>query len=120
MPMQHSALPTLSWSAAHQLYELSEGRPGEPLPLASEGPAWFAWLDQVSSFAFHGQSGSFTARKETKQRGALYWYAYRKTQGKLVKKYLGKTASLSLARLEQVAGGLPAERTPAASTPAPA
>jgi LuxR family maltose regulon positive regulatory protein len=104
--MQHIASPTLSWSAAHQAYEFSEGKPGEPLRLTSEGPAWFAWLDSVSSFAFHGQSGSFTARKETKQRGAGYWYAYRKTQGTLAKKYLGKTASLTLVQLEQVAVAL--------------
>ncbi len=56
--MQHITSPTLSWSAARQVYELSEGKPGESLHLTSEGPAWFAWLDSVPSFAFHGQSGS--------------------------------------------------------------
>src|SRR6516164_2720195 len=109
--MQHMASPTLSWSAAHQVYELSADQRREQLHLTSEGPAWFAWLDEVSSFAFHGQRGSYTARKESKQRGAGYWYAYRKTQGKLVKKYLGKTADLTLARLEEVAGVLHAART---------
>ena len=120
--MQHITSPTLSWSAAHQVYELSAGKLCEQLPLTIEGPAWFAWLDSVSSFAFHGQSGSYTARKETKQRGALYWYAYRKTQGTLAKKYLGKTAALTLARLEHVAGVLHAAGATAASTrePAPA
>ena len=118
--MQHIDLPTVSWSTAHQIYELSEGKPGEPLRLTSAGPAWFAWLDAVSSFAFQGQGGSFTVRKETKQRGAGYWYAYRKTQGKLAKKYLGKTASLSLVRLEEVAGLLHADRATAASVPEPA
>jgi LuxR family maltose regulon positive regulatory protein len=120
--MQHIASPTLSWSAAQQVYELSAGKLCEQLPLTIESPAWFAWLDEVSSFAFHGQSGSYTARKETKQRGAVYWYAYRKTQGKLAKKYLGKTADLTLARLEHVAGVLHANRATGASTrePAPA
>ena len=84
-----------------------------------EDPAWFAWLDAVSSFAFHGQSGSFTARKETKQRGAEYWYAYRKREGTLAKKYLGKTADLTFARLEDVAGVLHADRATAARTPSP-
>jgi len=93
--MQHIASPTLSWSAAHQVYELSDGKLYEQLQLTIDGPTWFAWLDEVSSFAFRGQSGSYTARKETKQRGAVYWYAYRKTQGKLAKKYLGKTADLT-------------------------
>ncbi len=114
--MPHVALPTLFWSVAHQVYELSEGKLCEQLHLTSEGPAWFAWLDEVSSFAFQGQRGSYTARKETKQRGALYWYAYHKTQGKLTKKYLGKTADLTLARLERVAGVLHADRATAAST----
>ena len=118
--MQHIPSPTLSWSAAHQAYELSAGKLCEQRHLTIEDPAWFAWLDEVSSFAFHGQSGSYTARKETKQRGAVYWYAYRKTQGKLAKKSLGKTADLTLARLEEVAGVLPADRATGASTPAPA
>ena len=114
--MQHIASPTLSWSAAHQVYELSDGKLCEQLHLMIEGPAWFAWLDEVSSFAFHGQSGSYLARKETKQRGAVYWYAYRKTRGKLAKKYLGNTADLTMARLEDVASVLHADRATAAST----
>ncbi len=118
--MQHIASPTLSWSAAHQVYELSAGQHREQLHLAVEGTVWFAWLDEVSSFAFHGQSGSYTARKETKQRGAVYWYAYRKTQGKLAKKYLGKTADLTLARLENVAAALHTERATAARMREPA
>jgi LuxR family maltose regulon positive regulatory protein len=113
-------LPTLSWSAAQQVYELFDEKLCEQLHLTSEGPAWFAWLDSVPSFAFHGQSGSYTARKETKQRGALYWYAYRKTQGKLAKKYLGKTADLTLARLEEVASVLHADRATTSSTQEPA
>lgn len=76
--MQHIASSTLSWSARRQAYELSDAKRREVLRMTSDDPAWFARLDEVSSFAFHGQSGSFTARKETKQRGAVYWYAYRK------------------------------------------
>jgi LuxR family maltose regulon positive regulatory protein len=122
MPMQHMASSTLSWSVVHQVYERSDAKLPEVLRLTSEDPAWFAWLDDVSSFAFQGQRGSFTARKETKQRGAVYWYAYRKREGKLAKKYLGKTADLTLARLEDVAGVLYADRATEAPTtdPAPA
>ena len=62
--MQHIASSTLSWSARHQVYELSDAKRREVLRLTSENPAWFAWLDEVSSFAFHGQSGlSRPARK---------------------------------------------------------
>ncbi len=118
--MQHIASSTLSWSAHHQVYELSDGQRSGQLHTMIEGPAWFAWLDAVSSFAFHGQRGSFTARKETKQRGAVYWYAYRKREGTLTKKYLGKTADLTFARLEDVAGVLHAERATGASANDPA
>jgi LuxR family maltose regulon positive regulatory protein len=79
-------------------------------------PAWFAWLAEVSSFAFAGQAGSYTARKEAVQRGDRYWYAYLRTGQKLAKKYLGKTADLTLARLEEVAGVLHADRATAALT----
>src|SRR5262249_7752983 len=50
-----------------------------------------------------GRQGAYTARKETKQRGESYWYAYRKRAGKLKKTYLGKSTDLTLARLEEVA-----------------
>ena len=35
------------------------------------------------------------------QRSERYWYAYLRTGHKLCKKYLGKTADLTLARLEE-------------------
>lgn len=118
--MQHMASSTLSWSVVHQVYERSDAKLPEVLRMTNEDPAWFAWLDEVSSFAFYGQRGSFTARKETKQRGAVYWYAYRKLEGKLAKKYLGKTADLTFARLEDVAGVLHADRATGAPTNDPA
>jgi hypothetical protein len=68
--MQHIASSTLSWSTVHQVYERSDAKRREVLRMTIEDPAWFVWLDEVSSFAFHGQSGSFTARKGTKQRGS--------------------------------------------------
>jgi LuxR family maltose regulon positive regulatory protein len=117
--MEHRATSTLSWSAPHQGYELFDPQRGEGLRLMGEDPAWFAWLEVVSSFAFHGQNGSFTARKETKQRGAGYWYAYRKREGIVAKTYVGKTADLTFARLEGAARVLQAPRASAARAPAP-
>jgi len=90
------------------------------LDVVPGSPAWFVWLAEVSSFAFSGQAGSYTARKEAAQRGDRYWYAYLRTGQKLAKKYLGKTADLTLARLEEVAGVLLAERDTAAHIPEPA
>src|SRR5207253_7948451 len=108
----------LAWSCSHQAYELYEGQRnnavgaypcGRPLlapesdrPLA-ESSEWFVWVSQVSSFSFHGQDGSYTARKECKQRGEGYWYAYARAGEKLTKRYLGKGTDLTLARLEHVA-----------------
>lgn len=74
--------------------------------LVADSPDWFTWLAKLSSFHFKGKSGHFTARQETKQRGDVYWYAYRKAHGHRLKRYLGPTAQLSLAKLEQTAGDL--------------
>jgi hypothetical protein len=77
---------TLACSPATEAYELYETRDRGVLPIVPDSPAWFAWLDQVSSFAF-----------------------------------VGKSADLSLARLEYIAGILhaqiAAQNPPAASLP---
>src|SRR6516165_82160 len=91
---------TLAWSSATETYELYKTHIREVLGIVPDSPAWFAWLEQVSFFAFVGKSGHFTARKEAKQRGGRYWSAYLATGEQLSKKYLGKTADLTLARLE--------------------
>lgn len=100
---------TLTWSAATQTYTLCRSHGSEVLPFAPDSPAWFALLSEISSFAFHGQSGSYTARQEKVQRGERYWYAYLRTGQKVRKKYLGKTADLTIARLEQIAHILQAD-----------
>jgi len=64
---------------------------------------WYDRLDQIASFGFEDQSGrSFTARREQREQ-QWYWYAYRKCGKKLRKVYLGKTAQLEPARLQQAA-----------------
>ncbi len=87
---------TLTWSSARETYELYQTRDQGRLSFIPGSPEWFAWLEQVSSFAFVGKSNHYTARKEAKQRGGRYWYAYLTTGEHLTKKYLGKTADLSL------------------------
>lgn len=117
--MQSLDSATLSWSEHLQVYELLVPTRQEVLRLPSEASAWFDWLEEVSSFAFHGQHGSFTARKETRQRGSGYWYAYRKREGSLAKKYLGRTSDLTFPRLEEIAGMLQTNSATVARPAAP-
>jgi hypothetical protein len=63
-------------------------------------------LEQFPSFAFYGARGNFTARRETRQRGGTYWTAYKKTDQKLQKAYLGKSSALNLEKLEATAAAL--------------
>src|SRR6266566_1179068 len=95
---------TLAWSPLHRAYELYKSQGNEALAIISASPVWLLWVGQTCSFAFHGQHGSYTARKERKQHGEEeYWYAYARVEGKLTKRYLGKSINLTLPRLEQVA-----------------
>ena len=113
MPQQ--AAYTLRWCEDDQAYHVSTGQENSPLDLVPESPAWEAWLQTISSFAFHGKVGSYTARKEHKGREG-YWYAYARVKGQVTKRYLGSSRDLTLARLEQVAQALavgqPTERQP--------
>jgi hypothetical protein len=71
--------------------------------------AWYAWLNEATSFSFESSEGTFTARKERVQRGGQYWKAYRHSGSKLLHTYLGKSEGLTLSRLTHVARTL-AER----------
>ena len=105
---------TLAWSPLHQAYELYKSQGNEALTIVSASPVWLLGVGQTCSFAFHGQYGSHTARKERKQRGEEgYWYAYARVGGKLTKRYVGRGCDLTPARLEQVAQEL--WRTPQAA-----
>ncbi len=74
--------------------------PEEPVPLGT--PQWFDWLREARSFTFAGATGSFTARHEQRS-GRRFWYAYRQRDGVLRKAYLGRSAEMTLQRLEQAA-----------------
>ncbi len=71
--------------------------------LAVSTASWYAWLEQASTFAFEGPTGTFTARKEPMKRGGAYWKAYRKRAGKLHRAYLGKSNEVTIERLQVVA-----------------
>src|SRR6266700_2933207 len=108
--MPKTARYTLTWTPVRQEYELHESQGRVAGEIVSECAAWFEWVSQVSSFAFHGRSGSYTAVKERKQRGGEYWYAYARVAGKMAKRYIGRDTCLKFSRLEEVAQELWFER----------
>jgi hypothetical protein len=63
-----------------------------------------AWLESIKSFRFEpsGDSKPYTVRLEA----SAYWYGCRKVAGKVRKKYIGKSSSLSVAKLEEIAEAL--------------
>ena len=93
---------------------------GSPDAVAVGSPAWFAWLEQASRFAFRGPTGTFTARHESHGRGA-YWRAYRTVGGRQRRAYLGRSADLTAERLRAVAAQLAtdsSDQQPSAIAPA--
>src|SRR6266545_1609119 len=82
-------------------------------------PAWYAWLDGATTFAFVGASGRFTARKERRRGANGYWKAYRKRAGVVRSAYLGKTSDLTLERLQGAAATLAEPSIPAGAARRP-
>jgi predicted ATPase/DNA-binding CsgD family transcriptional regulator len=76
-----------------------------PDPISIGTAAWYSWLEQHHSFTFETPRTTFTARKEQRP-GGWYWYAYRRSRGKLHSFYLGKSADLTLQRLHATAEAL--------------
>jgi LuxR family transcriptional regulator, maltose regulon positive regulatory protein len=87
--------------------------------LAVGSPGWFAWLadDAARSFSFRSAAGTYTARKERRQRGGAYWVAYRTAAGRQHKCYLGKAEELTLERLAEVAAALAGRVADSAALP---
>jgi LuxR family maltose regulon positive regulatory protein len=81
---------------------------GQEQVLTVDTAAWFAWLETASTFSFVSETGRYTARREQAghKRGGWYWKAYRKQHGKLSSRYLGKSETITLARLQTVAQAL--------------
>ncbi|MUH00624.1 hypothetical protein F7734_53500 [Scytonema sp. UIC 10036] len=91
---------------------LSEGETS--IAIATDKERWQQWLEGVQSFRYvpDSEEAPYTARKEkSKKADGDYWYAYRKVQGKLHKRYIGRASDLTVARLEEVASllSVPAE-----------
>ncbi|WP_274532193.1 LuxR C-terminal-related transcriptional regulator [Ktedonobacter racemifer] len=111
-PLVHA----LIWSHEHKHYTLySHGQPEQDF-LPEDQSAFARWLDEHAAFAFEGQAGSISVLKEARSRGSGYWYAYRTHHRRTRKRYLGRTQTLSLARLEETSRMLLPEQKPARST----
>ncbi|MFM6025272.1 MAG: hypothetical protein ACKPER_20485, partial [Dolichospermum sp.] len=70
-----------------------------------DSESWFQWLGENASFKFtagFGGEDSYRARKEV-LGGVVYWYAFKKVNGKLHKRYIGKPHEVTHNRLCEVA-----------------
>jgi len=79
-----------------------------------DSPAWFAWLETAIVFRYQTTAtipltrgytrpaGPISLRKEQRRQG-FFWYAYRRQGGQLLKRYVGRSAALTGARLDEVA-----------------
>jgi LuxR family maltose regulon positive regulatory protein len=77
------------------------------IDLVKEYPVWSSWLEDSSAFYFQHQVGSFSARKQHHRRG-YFWYAYKRINGKLHKKYLGLREAITAEHLLKIAESWPA------------
>jgi chromosome segregation ATPase len=78
-----------------------------------DSPKGSAWLESIGSFRFEpsGDNKPYTVRKES----GIYWYGCRKVAGKVRKKYIGKSSSLNVAKLEEIAEALEISPVPQAN-----
>jgi LuxR family maltose regulon positive regulatory protein len=116
--MPKVATHAVIWSLGNNHYELRAPDLLDGDAVLGEDEPWFRWLSARSSFSFQGQCGHLTLRKERRPRGGEgYWYAYRTQHRRTIKKYVGRTAELSMARLEATAKALSTQTRSAPGSP---
>src|SRR5258708_11095089 len=104
--MPRTPLHTLIWSQDSVLYELFcfDQVLGSFVPGDEE--EWQAWLEAHDSFTFQGRQGRLNVYKEARGRGGEEWDAYHTGRKGTHKRYLGRQAAVTFARLEEVAEAL--------------
>ncbi|CAN5829927.1 LuxR C-terminal-related transcriptional regulator [soil metagenome] len=115
--MPKAAQHELIWSPAQQIYRLQSLGASERSVQFDD--IWFTWLTTQRSFAFRGQQGQINLLRERRKgsdRG--YWYAYRRQGTRILKRYVGRDADLSMMQLETVAHALNQSRGDNPSTTA--
>lgn len=102
--MPKTAQHILVWSSDQHTYALYEQDQQYQVLLQRDEERWLAWLATHTSFSFQGKHGQLNMQKEVRPRGREgYWYAYRRQGKRTVKKYVGRTTDLVMARLEEIA-----------------
>jgi LuxR family maltose regulon positive regulatory protein len=105
--MPKPARYALIWSTEQEMYAACEEKQGNVIHVRDNDQAWFDWLASRTSFSFQGRCGRLNLLKETRPRGGEgYWYAYVRQGKRTLKHYAGRTADLTIARLENLAGTL--------------
>lgn len=110
MPKPSSQL--LIWSEEHRCYDLHMHGQRQQSFRQQDEPAWLAWVQEHATFAFQGQEGHLSLIKEARPHGSSYWYAYRRQAGHTRKCYLGSSAKVTFAHLEQIARELKSSSSP--------
>ncbi len=102
--MPKRAQYTICWSAERESYLLSDLQDSTAYPFVEQGGRWQLWLAEHRAFAFHGRNGQLNLLKEKRKRGHEgYWYAYRRYEGKVIKRYIGGNEQVRVERLEEIA-----------------
>jgi hypothetical protein len=65
-------------------------------------PAWSAWLEDNKVFYYKHAAGSFSARKQAHRHG-YFWYALKRINGRLYKRYLGERRAITDIKLAAMA-----------------
>jgi hypothetical protein len=67
-------------------------------------PSWFNWLDNSDfrSFRFEDGISPYTCRKEKVKGHDGYWYGYQRVNGKVTKRYIGRSVDLSHDKLKEI------------------
>lgn len=91
------------YTVAAGILELPEG---DTIRLNS--PQWWEWLESEDAVAFtfdcdHGIKNYRARKEEIKGKSGRFWYAYKRHNGTLRKRYIGKSEELSLEKLETIA-----------------
>ena len=90
--------------------------PSKPgLDIVVDSAAWFAWLEAPTTTSFSYPlfdpaggyiMGFMTVRKEQRKRGGSYWSVYRRCHGRVQRVYLGRSVTITDARLNAIATNL--------------